>query len=107
MTSNAGRGRLRAYQAPPPSKATDISAAAPHAAFSTHGSEAGAIGALNVETTRQGVIFTCINDFEPRMITTLLSLLLSPSPRVPRPADSPPPMTRCPIGRRSLPGRWR
>ena len=54
------------------------------------------MGTRHVETARQGTIFICINDFEPRMITSLFSLLLSPLPREPRPADSPPPMTRAP-----------
>jgi hypothetical protein len=65
------------------------------------------MGTRHVETARQGAIFTCINDFEPRMITSLFSLLLSPLPREPRPADSPPPMTGRRVGRRSLPGRRR
>jgi hypothetical protein len=77
------------------------------AIFSTHGSEAGAIGTLNAETTRQGAIFTCINDIELRMITTLLSLLLSPPPREPRPADPSPPKTGRRVRRRSPPGRRR
>jgi hypothetical protein len=69
-------------------------------------SQGRAVGALGIQTTRQEAIFTCINDFETSMITPLLSLLLSPLPREPRPADSPP-MTECRVGRRSLPGRRR